>query len=318
MTISQGKKTEQLNLESVTWGDLIWINIESPTEQETEYLAKNYPFHLYDLDDCLSRKQRPKIDEYEDYLFLVLHFPVFNKEARVTTPSQVSVFIGEKYVITLHKGELKPLVELFRQCQVDEDVRQEHFSQGSGYLLYRVIDRLVDYLFPILDKILESVDNIEDSVFDGKVEVAEDLAVLRRDIIAQRRITWPMRAVIGSLEPKLKRFSKVDLNVYFGDTVDHVDKVWDTLDECKEVIEVFKDTDYTLSAERLNQIMRVLTIISTIMLPLIVISGLWSMNVPLPFGANPGGSPYVFVAMVITLLSVVGGMLVFFHRKRWI
>ncbi len=318
MTISQERKENQLNVESVTWGDLTWVNIEQPTSRETEYLAKNYPFHLYDLDDCLSRKQRPKIDEYKDYLFLVLHFPVFNKEAGVTTPSQVSVFIGEKYVITLHQGELKPLVKLFRQCQTDEDVRQEHFSQGSGYLLYRIIDRLVDYLFPILDKILESVDNIEDSVFDGKVEVAEDLAVLRRDIIAQRRITWPMRAVIGSLEPKLKRFSKVDLNVYFGDTVDHVDKVWDTLDECKEVIEVFKDTDYTLSAERLNQIMRVLTIISTIMLPLIVISGLWSMNVPLPFGANPGGSPYVFVAMVITLLSVVGGMLVFFHRKRWI
>ena len=150
------------------------------------------------------------------------------------------MFIGEKYVITLHRGELKPLVKLFRQCQIDEDARQEHLSQGSGYLLYRIIDRLVDYLFPILDKILESVDNIEDSVFDEKVEVAEDLAVLRRDIIAQRRIIWPMRAVIGSLEPKLKRFSKVDLNVYFGDTVDHVDKVWDTLDECKEVIEGWK------------------------------------------------------------------------------
>ncbi|GAI24444.1 unnamed protein product, partial [marine sediment metagenome] len=108
------KEARQLNIESVAWGELTWINIEAPTKQETEYLAKNYPFHPLDLDDCLSRIQRPKIDEYKDYLFLVFHFPLFSKESRVTTTSQVSVFIGENYLITLHNGELKPLVKLFR------------------------------------------------------------------------------------------------------------------------------------------------------------------------------------------------------------
>ena len=120
------KEEEQLNLESLTWGGLTWVNIEKPTERETEYLAQNYPFHPLDLDDCLSRIQRPKIDEYKDYLFLVFHFPVFNKEARVTASSQVSVFIGKDYLITLHKGELKPLVKLFRECQIDEESRQEN------------------------------------------------------------------------------------------------------------------------------------------------------------------------------------------------
>jgi len=317
MTMSQEGKTEQLNLESVTWGDLTWVNIEQPTKRETEYLAKNYPFHPLDLDDCLSRIQRPKIDEYKDYLFLVLHFPRFHKEVGVSAPSQVSVFIGEKYLITLHKGELKPLVKLFRQCQIDEDVRQEHFSQGSGYLLYRIIDRLVDYLFPILDKILESVDNIEGSVFDEKVEVAEDLAVLRRDIIAQRRIIWRMRAVIGSLEPKLKRLSRIDLNVYFGDMIDHVDKVWDTLDECKEVIEVFKDTDYTLSTEHLNRVLRVLTVLSTILLPFLIVSSMYGMNVSLPGGAEKG-SLQSFLTLLALMAVIAGTMLFIFHRKRWI
>ena len=159
MTVSQVNIQEQLNIESLTWGDLTWINIEQPTEKETEYLAQNFPFHPLDLDDCLSRKQRPKIDEYKKYLFLILHFPVFNKEARVTTPSQVSVFIGENYLVTLHKGELKPLVKLFRECQIDEESRQEHLSQGSGYLLYRIVDRLVDSCLPISNKMM---DNIED------------------------------------------------------------------------------------------------------------------------------------------------------------
>ena len=162
MAVSQVKKNDPLKLETLTWGDLTWVNIENPTARETAYLAQNYSFHPLDLDDCLSRIQRPKIDAYKDYLFLVFHFPVFNKEARVTTPSQLSVFISEKYLITLHKGELKPLVKLFKECQRDEESRQDYFSQGSVFLLYRIIDRLVDSCFPILNKMFDNIEEVED------------------------------------------------------------------------------------------------------------------------------------------------------------
>ncbi|TET68060.1 MAG: magnesium transporter, partial [Dehalococcoidia bacterium] len=202
-------KEKQLNIESVTWNNLTWVNIERPTERETEYLAQNYPFHPLDLDDCLSRIQRPKIDEYKEYLFLVLHFPVFNRETRATTPSQVSVFIGENYLITLHKGELKPLVKLFRECEIEEEAREENFNQGSSYLLYRIIDRLVDYCLPILNRISANLEQIEDNIFASKriPRAIEDISVLRRDVISFRRIIWPMRAVIASLEPKIRRFT---------------------------------------------------------------------------------------------------------------
>ena len=245
MTTSKVKKEKkELNLESLAWGNLTWVNIEKPTERETEYLAQNYAFHPLDLDDCLSRIQRPKIDEYKDYLFLVFHFPVFNKEARATTTSQLSVFIGEKYLITLHKGELKPLVKLFKECQIDDESRQENFSQGSGYLLYRIVDRLVDYCLPILNKIVDNIESVEDNIFsDGMRGTVKEISILRRDIISFRRIIWPMRAVIGSLEPKVRRFTKMDMAVYFGDMVDHVDKIWDALDEYKEVIEGLNDTN---------------------------------------------------------------------------
>jgi magnesium transporter len=318
MTTPQVKNEQELNVESVTWGNLTWISIVPPTEKEIEYLAQNYPFHRLDLDDCLSRKQRPKLDVYKDYLFFVLHFPIWRKETRVATHSQVSVFIGENYLITLHTGEIKPLVKLFRQCQIDEEQLRENLSYGSGYLLYRILDRAVDAYFPVLDKILSLMEDIEDRVFDEKVEAAQELAILRRDIIMQRRIIFPMRTVIAEMEGKLKRFTNTDMTPYFGDLLDHINKQCETLDECKEVIEVFKDADYVLGTDRINQIMRVLTIISAIMLPLIVISSLWSMNVPTPFGANPGGSPYVFVAMVVVSIGVAGGMLYFFRRKHWI
>jgi len=310
------KKEEQLKLESLTWGDLTWVNMEKPTERETEYLAQNYPFHPLDLDDCLSRIQRPKMDEYKDYLFLVLHFPVFNKEARVTTLSQVSVFIGKDYLITLHKGELKPLVKLFRECQLDEESRQENFSHGSGYLLYRIVDRLVDYCLPILNKIGDHIERTEDDIFSsrGMPRAIEQISMLRRDVISFRRTIWPMRAVIGSLEPKIRRFTQMDLAVYFGDMIDHVDKIWDGLDEYKEIIEGLNDTHDSLATNRTNEVIRMLTIIATILLPLTVLASIYGMNIPLPFQ----NSSYSFLFVLIIWIVIVSGMLYFFRRQRWI
>ncbi len=312
------RKESQLNVELITYRGLTWVNIERPAKRETEYLAQNYSFNQLDLDDCLSRRQRPKIDEYKDYLFVVLHFPKWYKEIQIARPSQVAMFIGKKYVVTVHAGELTPLVKLFEVCKDNTVVRRRAMGRGSALLAYRIIDLLVDYCFPIMDKILSQIESVEDAVFDEAAETARDVAVLRRDIIAQRRIIWPLRTVIAELEVKLQKFTTRNMSDLFGDLSDHLNKIWDTLDECKEVIEVFKDADYVLGTDRINQIMRVLTIISAIMLPLIVISSLWSMNVPTPWGANPGGSPYVFVSMVVVSIGVAGGMLYFFRRKRWI
>jgi magnesium transporter len=314
MAISQIRE-EQLNLASVTLGGLTWVNIEHPTEKETEYLAQNYPFHPLDLDDCLSRIQRPKIDEYKDYLFLVFHFPVFSKEARVTTPGQLSVFIGENYLITLHKGELKPLVKLFRECQIDEESRQEHFSEGSGYLLYRIIDRLVDYCLPISNKLLENIEDVEERIFSnrGRSQIKE-ISTLRRDIISFRRIIWPMRAVIGSLEPRIRRFTRMDLVVYFGDTVDHLDKIWDALDEYKEIIEGLNYTHDSLATNRTSEVMKILTIIATIFMPITLVASIWGMNIPLPF--QHSSLSFLYVALIMA--GIISGMLYFFHRQHWI
>jgi len=316
MAISEVKKEKQLNIESLSWGDLTWINIEKPTEKETEYLAEHYSFHPLDLDDCLSRIQRPKIDIYKDYLFLVFHFPVFSKEVRVTTTSQLSIFIGDGYLVTLHKGELKPLVKLFRECQLEEEAREENFNQGSGYLLYRITDRLVDYCLPILNKVVDHIEDVEDSIFSNPSNgTLKNISALRRDIISFRRIIWPMRAVLGSLEPKIRRFTKMDLAVYYGDMVDHVDKIWDALDEYKEVVEGLNDTHDSLATNRTNEVVRMLTVIATIMLPITVVASIFGMNIPLgPFEKSNLAPVFIFVIMLL----IIGGMLYFFRRQRWI
>jgi magnesium transporter len=315
-TSQRSKKERAPNVESVVWGDFNWINIEQPTEVEMEYLSNKFPFHPLDLDDCLSRIQRPKIDEYPNYLFLVLHFPVYNPEARVTTSSQVSVFIGDNYLITLHRGDLKPLVKLFRDCQLNEETREEHFSHGSGYLLYRVIDRLVDYCLPILSKVGDNIDRVEEEIFSaGMPRGIREVSILRRDVISFRRIIWPMRSVISRLWAKVHRFTDSDLTVYFGDMVDHMDSIWDGLDEYKEIIEGLNDTHDSVATNRTNEVIRMLTIIATVLLPITVVASIFGMNIPLgPFGGSPLAPLYIFLICLV----IIASMLYFFKRHHWI
>jgi magnesium transporter len=307
----------KLNVETLTWEEMTWVNIEGPTTKETEYLAQNYSFHPLDLDDCLSRIQRPKIDEYPDYLFMVFHFPVFNQQARVTTSSQISVFIGKDYLITLHKGDLKPLVKLFRECQLEEESRKENLSGGSGELLYQIIDRLVDYCLPILNKIGDNIERVEDAIFaqNIKPEAIREISILRRDVISFRRIIWPLRAVVATLKSKLSRFTKAEMGPYFDDMVDHIDKIWDGLDEYKEIIEGLNDTHDSLATNRTNEVVRMLTVIATIMLPITVVASIFGMNIPLgPFGSSSLSSLYV----TLICLFIIVTMLYFFRLKRWI
>ena len=306
MAVPQGNKEEKLNLDTLVLEDVTWVDIPLPTEKETDYLAQHYPFHPLDLDDTLSRIQRPKIDEYKDYLFFVFHFPIYRKAERVLTSSQLAVFISPKYLITLHQGELKPLVKLFKECQIDEESRQEYMGQGPAYLLYRILDRLVDYCLPILNKVGEGIEEVEENIFsDRQKGTIREISRLRRDVIAFRRIIWPMRAVIGRLEPKVRQFTDIALPVYFGDMVDHLDRIWDGLDEYKEVVEGLSDTYDSLATNRTNEVVRILTIIATIMLPVTVVAGIYGMNIELPFMHSDYALLYVFLIMLTVIIAIL-------------
>jgi magnesium transporter len=310
-------REEPLHVETITWGDLTWVNIQAPTRRETEWLAETYQFHPLALDDCLSRKQISKIDVFPGYLFFIFHYPMYDKATRIASKRQWSAFIGENYLVTIHTGELKTMVALFRDCQTNEESRQEYFSGGSGFLLYRILDRTIDSYFPVLDKILSLIEDLEDSVFDEEIEAAKEISILRRDIITQRAVMFPTRAIFIEMENKLKRFSKVDVTAYYDDLMDHMDKICTTLDEAREIIEVFTDTDYTLATYRINRVTRLLTIFSTIILPFLLVSSLYGMNVILPGGLESGGY-HTFIILLVIMIVIAGCMLLFFRRRRWI
>ena len=310
-----GRDLAELNIETVKWGRITWVNVEQPTQMDIQWLAENYLFNLFDLEDCLSRIERPKIDEYDNYLFMVLHFPVFKKEARVTTSSQVSMFIGVDFLVTVHSGDLKPLEKLFNDCQQNERAREENMSRSSGYLLYRSLDRLVDYCFPIMNRIIANVESAEDRLFSDQArDTVRELSVLRRDIMAFRRILKPQPAIVRSLEVRDYPFLKEDLDVYFGDVGDHLGKIIETLDEYREVVEGLHTSSDSLFSHRTTEIMKMLTILGTVMLPLLVVSGLFGMNVPVPFA----DSRWAFLLIILVTACLSGAMLLYFRSKRWI
>lgn len=307
---------KQLNLKTITYGDLTWVDILQPTEVATNYLAETYNFHPMDLDDAISPRQLSKTEEYPQYLFVIFQLPVYDRVTRVTTRKQWSAFVGEKFLVTLHPAELSSLDGLFHDCETNQETREAYMSRGSGFLLYQALDRAVDSYFPVLNKITSLMENIEDSVFDEEVEAAEEISILRRDIITQRQVMFPTRTLFAELEKKLKRFSKIDLTIYFSDLMDHINKICDVLDEDSEVIDVFKDADYILSGYRANRGIRVLTVMLAIVLPFLIVFGLFGVYALLYGGGK--GNPQVFLMLLVAVSAIIGIILYFFRRKRLI
>jgi len=299
----------------LTHDHVTWVDIEKPTPQDMDYLRQHYPFHPLDLEDCLSRIERPKIDEYDDYLFVIMQFPVFDHDRRVSRPGEVDMFIGAGYLVTVHEGNLWPIDRLFDSCQADEQLRQKHMGRGASRLLHDLIDSLVDYCFPILYKVDANIREIEEDIFTEQVpDIVRELSWVRRDIIALQRIVKPQIAIVTSLEQDDRPFIREDLDVYFGDVLDHLYKVWDMLEDHRDVIDGLSDTANTLTSHRTNEVIKVLTIISFIMLPLTLLSGIYGMNIHLPFE----GSPFALVLILLLMALMVGSMLLYFRKRRWI
>jgi magnesium transporter len=297
---------------------LTWLNIESPTEVETAWLAEHHEFHPLDLEDVLSRRrQRAKIDEYSEYLFIVLHFPRFDKRTGRLQAAELNVFVAEDLVITLPNEPLKPLSALWSRCERSEAAREQYMSKGSGYLLYEIVDTMYDYCFPILDKIGFKLDSIEDELFEGESEdLVRDISNIKQEIINYRKIVKPQRSTLRLLERSNQRYAPQDLEIYFDDIVDKSERIWDLLENYKEVAEALEATNESVITHKLNDIIRVLTILSAIVLPLSLVASIYGMNVErLPFAGDGIWS----LLFPLALMGVIGGVLIaWFRHKRWL
>jgi magnesium transporter len=298
-------------------GGLTWVHLDRPDAESAQELAERFGWHPLDVEDVLSKRQRPKIDEYDEerYLFAVLHFPVYDKSIQRLNAAELDLFLGPDYVVTLPAVELLPVMRLFRRCEDDEAYREQLFAKGSGRLLYEILDDLFDYCFPILDKIGHKLDTIEDDMFEGRAEdVVRDISNVKQEIISYRKIIKPERATLRLLERRVEQFLPEELDLYFDDIVDAAERIWDLLDNYKEVVEALESTNESVISHRQNDVLRLLTLISVTMLPLTLITGIFGMNVHFP-GFDSVAAFWVIVVAMVTTLT---GMVAFFKMKRWL
>ena len=299
----------------LTAGDLTWIHLDAPDAEAATALAERFGWHPLDVEDVLSKRQRPKVDEYPDYLFAVLHFPFYDKNVQRLNAAELDVFVGPGYLITLPNVELLPVTRLFQRCVDDEELRESLFRQGSGYLLYHVLDDLFDYCFPILDKIGHKLDSVEDDMFERRAEdVVRDLSNVKQEIISYRKIIKPERTTLRVLERRVERFLPEELDLYFDDIVDAAERIWDLLDNYKEVVEGLESTNESVISHRQNDVLRILTVFSATLLPLTLLASVFGMNVAFP-GNGTAGAFWVIVAVMVAASAALLG---FFRLKRWI
>ena len=271
-------------------GGLRWIQLESPGPAEIAWLEEEYSFHELDFEDVRSRRQRPKVDEYPDYVFVVLHFPWYDKSSGRLFPAEVNAFIGP-------------------------DERAEWFAKGSGFLFYEVLDSLYGYCFPILDQIGRKLEEIEDHMFerDPDESIVRQISNVKQEIIGYRKITKPQRPVLRQLERAGERYlASEDLDIYYDDLIDSAERIWDLLENYKEVVEALEVTNETAISHRQNRILQVLTVLTVVFLPVTFATNLFGMNVPVPF--DP--SAVAFAAIVAAVILGRGMASRGRHRRR--
>jgi magnesium transporter len=306
---------ETPSVEIVEYGGLRWINIERPRPVDRAWLEEHFDFHPLDYEDVFSRNQRPKIDEYDDYLFIVLHFARFDKQIGRLNAAELDLFVGPDFLITLQNEPIDPVEYLFERCRNREDLREQYFSKGAGYLLYKIVDDCVDASFPMLRKMGNKLERIEEEVFEGSSEdVVRDISNVKQEIINFRKIIRPQRAVLGDLERNKARYIADDLDIYFDDIVDASERIWQLLEGYKETVEALEATNEQVISHRVNEVLRVLTAFSVVILPLTLIASIFGMNVKVPGEGEIEAFWIILGAMVV----ILGGMLAYFRRRRWL
>lgn len=309
------KNVPRTSVQKVIQDKLTWFNFASLSEADLRYLQRNFPFHPLDYEDLRSTKQRPKIDEYDSYLFLIFHVPYFDRRTKRLIQEEVDVFLGRDYFVTVHSGRLKIIDELLEEVGSRQEKREDYMGKGSGFLLYELISRLFENSFPMLDRIAVRINDVERDIFEGKAkEMVEELSHLKLEIINFRRIIRPQRALIAALEEKNKRFLPGNLEIYFDDVKDTIGRTADLLDNYHEVVASLEDTNETFIQHRTNNVVKMLTYISLVTLPGTTISGLLSMNLKYPFMMTET----TFYLVVAASVGLAMALFLYMLYKKWL
>lgn len=304
-------------IETINFENVKWLHILNPSEEDFDFLIKEYEFHPLDIEDCRSVNQRPKIDEYDDYYFLVLQFPFFDKANKFVRVKEVKIFWGKDYIVTIGRSHWV-VKNLFKDLQKMLQTNSNDLADivaSSDSLLYNILDRLMVETYTLILRVGTEVDGINYDIFTKKPEkVIEQLSITRKNIISLNTTFKPQVRVFHKFESGGIKGYEEDMEEYWGNILDQYQKMFDSIEDYGELIEGLSHTFDSLQTNKTNEIMKILTFISTIMLPLTLISGIYGMNVHLPYMEQE----WVFVAIVALMIGVSVAFFIYFKKKRWL
>jgi magnesium transporter len=291
----------------------VWVDMQNPSEEEGRILKDVFHFHDLAVEDALSALQFPKVESYGDYLYLVLHRIDFAAPEHCFQTHDVDFFLGPNYLVSIHTGDSRSIEHISDICGRNSLA----LGEGTAALLHRIIDAMVDNYRPEIEELSERLDELEERVFDSSsANLAKDILNFKKDVSSLRRVVQPQRDVVGRLARR--EFPLIDEQIAyrFRDVHDHLVRIADESMFFQDRITSLLDANLAIVSNQLNSIMKILTVIATVFMPLTFITGLYGMNVDLPhFGL--GGVTMFWVLMGI-MVGVVGVMLYFFRRRGWI
>ncbi len=291
-----------------------WYHIDKLDKLAIQLLEKEFRFHPLDIKDVRGEAEESKIDIYSGYVFLILHFPVLHRGSGRIYSMELDIFIGPNFLVTIQKGKFKPLRDLYYKIQTSARYRKSCFSQDAFYLLYRILEILYKDSKNIISYITKKMRLLEDEVYGDEIveETAKRIAYLRRKILEMKRVFDPQLETLNLLAQLKVKFMPRSLNIYFEDIEDYVRKVTNLLDNQKYAMKDLLEVHDSLVTHKTNKIIKILTVFSVALLPLTLLSGIYGMNIPLPYSHRPMVIWSIFILLLILIFAVVSWM----RRKK--
>lgn len=310
------RTNQKTKTNTIKYGNLTWIDIENPSHKAVLQLKKEFNFHPLLLEEFTSPSQRPRAEEFENCLYVVMHIPLHDKEKRITTSGELDIVITQDTLITIHQEENIPLKAVIKELKSEHLIHQA-MSRTSGYIMYYILEKLLSSCFPKIDHISEHLQEIEKEIFSGNEKsMVKELSIVKRDILAFRRTLKPQRSILESLIQKHYRLLEPELNDYFQDLVGTNIRVWNALENVKEVIESLEETNNSLLSYKINEAMRFLAAVSLVTFALSVTVGIFSV---VPFESFPAAhNPETFWIMLCAMGIVTVSLIAVFRYKRWL
>ena len=292
--------------------NVVWADVSDPTSTDFEELAEEFGFHPLSIEDCRNEHQRPKVEEYPGYYFIVLYEAQLAGVNDRLELRELNIFLGKNYLVTVHSRPIRAIDTASRLWHEWTD----RAEQGSGLLAYLLIDAIVDDYLPLLDVVSERMDDLEDSIFgEFRPEAIEEIFSIKKKLLYLRRSITPLRDVFNTMLRREQPIFPRETHVYFQDVFDHLIRVSDTIDTLRDMLGSTMDAYLSVSGNRMNQIMKRLTSISTVLMSVTLVAGIYGMN----FTLMPELQwRYGYVFALLSMVGIGVALYVYFRKINWL